>query len=66
LGNSPEAGDILYNGWRHRSGESGLNLFGTLQLLSADVVTDPVFGLFGYGCEVGQSGGQYQVIPLDG
>ena len=28
--------------------------------------TDPVFGLFGYGCEVNDNGSAYEVTPLDG
>lgn len=66
LGNYAEAGDTLYNGWRHRAGESGLNLFGAIRILSADVTNDPVFGLFGYGCEVSDNGSAYTVQPLDG
>ncbi|MFR4482226.1 MAG: DUF5695 domain-containing protein [[Clostridium] leptum] len=66
MGDYAEAGDTLYNGWRHRAGESGLGLWGALRILSADVATDPVFGLFGYGCEVSDNGSAYEVTPLDG
>ena len=66
MGDYAEAGDTLYNGWRHRAGESGLGLWGALRILSADVATDPVFGLFGYGCEVNDNGSAYEVTPLDG
>ena len=66
LGDIAETGDVRYNGWRHRAGESGLGLWGALRILSADVATDPVFGLFGYGCEVNDNGSAYEVTPLDG
>jgi len=66
LGDIAETGDVRYNGWRHRAGESGLGLWGALRILSADVATDPVFGLFGYGCEVSDNGSAYEVTPLDG
>ena len=66
MGDYAEAGDTLYNGWRHRAGESGLGLWGAPRILSADVATDPVFGLFGYGREVNDNGGAYEVTPLDG
>lgn len=56
----------LHNGWRQMSGESDLGLFGALQILSSDVVIDPVFGLFGYGCEVTEDSSVYTVTPLDG
>lgn len=56
----------LHNGWRQMSGEADLGLFGTLQILSSDVATDPVFGLFGYGCNVSDKGSSYEVTPLDG
>ncbi|QAA32629.1 DUF5695 domain-containing protein [Clostridium manihotivorum] len=56
----------LHNGWRQMSGEADLGLFGALQILSSDVATDPVFGLFGYGCNVKDNGNAYEVTPLDG
>ena len=43
-----------------------LGLFGALRILSADVVTDPIFGLFGYGSDVSMAGGCYSVTPKDG
>ncbi len=66
MGDYAAVGDIRYNGWRHRAGESGLGLWGALRILSADVATDPIFGLFGYGCEVNDNGSAYEVTPLDG
>ncbi len=59
-------GGKQHNGWRQMSGESDLGLFGALQILSSDVAIDPVFGLFGYGCNVTESSGIYTVTPLDG
>lgn len=56
----------LHNGWRQMSGEADLGLFGALQILSSDVVNDPVFGLFGYGCNVSDKGSTYEVVPVDG
>ena len=32
MGDYAEAGDTLYNGWRHRAGESGLGLWGALRI----------------------------------
>lgn len=66
LGGQGTGGGKLHNGWRQMAGEADLGLFGALQILSADVATDPIFGLFGYGCEVTQTGDDYQVTPLDG
>ncbi len=66
LGGQGTGGGKLHNGWRQMSGESDLGLFGALQILSSDVVIDPVFGLFGYGCEVSETGNVYTVTPLDG
>jgi hypothetical protein len=56
----------LHNGWRQMAGEADLGLFGALQILSSDVTIDPVFGLFGYGCNVTEEGDIYRVTPLDG
>lgn len=57
---------VMNNGWNDFSGESDEGLYGSLLRISSDVVTDPVFGLFGYGCTVSKSGGVYTVKPLDG
>ncbi|MFD1124864.1 DUF5695 domain-containing protein [Lentilactobacillus raoultii] len=75
LGNNPQpnqnsiaktgAGD-LHNGWRQTSGEGDLALFGALQVLSADVANDPIFGLVGYGATVTDSGSNYDITPTDG
>lgn len=59
-------GGPLFNGWRGMSGEADLGLFGAIKLLSSDVSVDPIFGLYGYGCEVTESGGNYTVVPKDG
>lgn len=59
-------GGPLFNGWRGMSGEADLGLWGAIKILSADVVVDPLFGLYGYGCEVSESGGNYVVTPKDG
>lgn len=59
-------GGPLFNGWRGMSGEADLGLFGAIKLLSSDVSVDPIFGLYGYGCEVTDSGGNYIVVPKDG
>ncbi|HJA34313.1 MAG TPA: FIVAR domain-containing protein [Candidatus Mediterraneibacter merdigallinarum] len=57
---------IMNNGWNDFSGESEEGLYGSLLRISADVATDPVFGLTGYGAEVSKDGSRYTVIPLDG
>jgi hypothetical protein len=59
-------GGPLQNGWRGMSGEADLGLFGAIKILSSDVAVDPIFGLYCYGCEVTESGGNYSVIPKDG
>src|SRR6201999_1706147 len=48
------------------AGEADLGLFGALRILSADVVMDPIFGLFGYGSDVSMAGNCYSVTPKDG
>lgn len=59
-------GGKLHNGWRQMSGEADLALFGALQILSTDVVKDPIFGLVGYGGEVSKNGTSYSIVPSDG
>jgi hypothetical protein len=66
MGCSADCYDSLHNGWRGMSGEADLGLFGAIRVLSADVAVDPVFGLFGYGCDVGEVDGCYTVAPRDG
>lgn len=56
----------MHNGWIPLSGEADLSLFGALQVLSADVVNDPIFGLTGYGADVSESGNTMSVTPEDG
>jgi PKD repeat protein len=55
-----------YNGWNDFSGEADENLYGSLLRLSSDVVADPIFGLYGYGCTVADNGNSYTVKPLEG
>jgi len=59
-------GGKLHNGWRQMAGEADLGLFGAIRILSADVAVDPIFGLFGYGADVTQSGTCVSVTPHDG
>lgn len=59
-------GGNLHNGWRQMSGEADLGLFGAIKILSSDVAIDPIFGLYGYGCDVTQNGDKYEVTPKDG
>ncbi|GGF91253.1 hypothetical protein GCM10010912_40370 [Paenibacillus albidus] len=56
----------LFNGWRGMSGEADLGLFGAIKLLSSDVAVDPIFGVYGYGCDVTDNGTSYVVTPKDG
>ena len=64
--NSFDPPGMLHNGWRQMSGEADLGLFGAIRILSADVAVDPLFGLFGYGCDVQAMGSCYAVTPKDG
>ena len=57
---------VMNNGWNDFSGESDEGIYGSLLSISSDVVTDPIFGLTGYGCDVSKSGDVYTVTPLDG
>ncbi len=57
---------IMNNGWNDFSGESEEGLYGSLLRISSDVVTDPIFGLTGYGSTVSKSGTSYTVTPADG
>lgn len=66
LGGQGTGGGNLHNGWRQMAGEADLGLFGALQILSSDVTVDPVFGLFGYGCEATDNGEYYTIVPKDG
>jgi MYXO-CTERM domain-containing protein len=59
-------GGKLHNGWRQMAGEADLGLFGAIRILSADVSVDPIFGLYGYGCDVTEVSSCYQVTPRDG
>ena len=59
-------GGKLHNGWRQMAGEADLGLFGAIRILSADVAVDPIFGLYGYGSDVTQTGNCLSVTPHDG
>jgi MYXO-CTERM domain-containing protein len=56
----------LHNAWRQMAGEADLGLFGAIRTLSADVAVDPIFGLYGYGCNVVEENSCYAITPLDG
>ena len=47
-------------GWRSAVGVLGSDR------LSADIVDDPVFGLYGYGCDIERSGSNLVITPKDG
>jgi hypothetical protein len=64
--NSFDPPGMLHNGWRQMSGEADLGLFGAIRILSADVAVDPLFGVYGYGCDVQKVGSCYAVTPKDG
>ena len=57
---------VMNNGWQDFSGESDEGLYGSLLRISADVVNDPIFGLYGYGANVTADETSYTVIPTDG
>jgi|GEM_PF-800786 len=57
---------VMNNGWQDFSGESEEGLYGSLLRISSDIVTDPVFGLFGYGALVTDESGSYHITPKDG
>ncbi|MBD3921786.1 FIVAR domain-containing protein [Paenibacillus sp. PR3] len=57
---------VMNNGWQDFSGESEEGLYGSLLRISSDIVTDPVFGLFGYGALVTEEDGAYHITPKDG
>jgi hypothetical protein len=57
---------VMNNGWQDFSGESEEGLYGSLLRISSDIVTDPIFGLFGYGASVTDVGGTYHITPKDG
>ncbi|MBT0568088.1 DUF5695 domain-containing protein [Williamsia sp. CHRR-6] len=55
------------NGWRSRSGESDLGLWGVLQTMSTDVVTDdPIFGSLTYGGRSTATARSTTITPADG
>ena len=57
---------VMNNGWNDFSGESDEGLYGSLLRISSDVVTDPIFGLVGYGSQASKDGDIYTIIPEDG
>jgi hypothetical protein len=56
----------LDRGIWYYNGEIDLGLGGALRCDRAIVVNDPIFGLFGYGCEAALNGGIYNVVLKDG
>ncbi|WP_420852197.1 DUF5695 domain-containing protein [Paenibacillus hamazuiensis] len=66
LGAQGVGNGTLHNGWRDMAGEADLGLFGAIRILSADIAVDPIFGLYGYGADVTQSGSNYVITPKDG
>ena len=48
------------------NGEIDLGLCGALRMAKSVVADDPVFGLFGYGCDVELNGSDYEVVLKDG
>ncbi|MDQ6417918.1 S-layer homology domain-containing protein [Paenibacillus sp. LHD-117] len=57
---------VMNNGWNDFSGEADEGIYGSLLSISSDIVTDPVFGLFGYGALVTDQGSSYEITPKDG
>lgn len=57
---------VMNNGWNDYSGEADEGIYGSLLSISSDIVTDPVFGLFGYGALVTDNGSSYAITPKDG
>jgi len=57
---------VMSNGWNDFSGEADEGIYGSLLTISSDIVTDPVFGLFGYGALVTDQGSSYEITPKDG
>ncbi|WP_230398086.1 DUF5695 domain-containing protein [Novisyntrophococcus fermenticellae] len=57
---------VMNNGWNDFSGESDEGLYGSLLSISSDVVTDPVFGVVGYGSTASKEGDRYTIVPKDG
>ena len=56
----------LDRGVWYYDGEIDLGYGGALRMAKAVVSDGPIFGLFGYGCDVTLSGGKYYVEPKDG
>jgi hypothetical protein len=56
----------LNRGIWYYNGEIDLGLCGALRCGRAIVVDDPIFGLFGYGCQVSLTDGDYAVVLKDG
>ena len=57
---------VMNNGWQDFSGEADEGVYGSLLRISADVVNDPIFGLYGYGATVTSENGVYTIVPTDG
>ncbi|WP_454112750.1 DUF5695 domain-containing protein [Microbacterium maritypicum] len=57
----------LLKGWRGMTGEADLGLWGVLQTMSTDLVTDdPIFGTVAYGGTASSDQYSWTVIPTDG
>ncbi len=59
-------GRYLERGIWYYDGEIDLGLGGALRMARAIVVDDPIFGLFGYGCDVIDTGTNYEMLIKDG
>ena len=59
-------GRPLDRGIWYYNGEIDLGLCGALRTAKSVVVNDPVFGLFGYGCDVELNGEHYEIVLKDG
>lgn len=56
----------LERGIWYYNGEIDLGLCGALRMAKSIVADDPVFGLFGFGCDAALNGGRYEIVPKDG
>jgi len=67
LGVGGGPGVQFLNGWRGMTGESDLGLWGAVQTMSTDLVTDdPIFGTAAYGGSESSDQYSYTVLPSDG
>lgn len=59
-------GRSLDRGIWYYNGEIDLGLCGALRMARSIVVDDPVFGLFGLGCDAALNGNDYEIVLKDG